>query len=144
MTTRTALFALLAMWGVGLSGTTPLRADELTPDDVMPSPSIDASLPEANLINRVWVQTGEGDTPGITRIFLSDGTLISDNVWEAHRLSRWTMTSDTGLAWTEDRKALSVEIAALGPDSLTLVFHRRGGDKVERYTALPMPGAGTG
>src|SRR5690606_3675735 len=85
MTTRTALFALLAMWGVGTCVTLPTLAEEAASED-----QAEADSPtRRDLTNRVWVKEDDGGLPGVMRIFLSDGTLVQDSCWETHRLSEW-------------------------------------------------------
>ena len=138
MTTKTALFALLAVWGVGLGGTMPLRADDTVSEETKTEASAGPTTPDTGLTNRVWTKA-DSDRPGVIRVFLSDGTLISDSCWETHRLSSWKMTSDTALTWNEDGADISAKIAALSADKLTLVLKLRGGDVEEHYTAAPVP-----
>ena len=139
MTSRTALFALLAMWGVGLGGTLPLRAEDLASEDSAREAKTETGLPDHGLTNRVWVKSNEDDRPGVIRIFLSDGTLVQDSCWETHRLSKWKMLSDTKVTWNEDGLDISARIAALSADKLTLVLDLKGGPVQEHYTAAPVP-----
>lgn len=82
MTTKTALFALLAMWGVGTLSVVPTFAE----DAVAPSESDTADdVAENGFTNRVWTKEESAELPGVVRIFLSDGTLVSDSCWETHR-----------------------------------------------------------
>ena len=53
MTTRTALFALLAMWGVGLGGAMPLRADDAVSGETKTAASAGPTTPDSGLTNRV-------------------------------------------------------------------------------------------
>lgn len=138
MTTRTALFALLAVWGVGLGGAMPLRAEDAASEETKTEASAGPATSDTGLTNRVWTKS-DSDRPGVIRVFLSDGTLISDSCWETHRLSSWKMTSDTALTWNEDGADISAKIAALSADKLTLVLKLRGGDVEEHYTAAPVP-----
>ncbi|HQZ14100.1 MAG TPA: hypothetical protein PK286_14555 [Devosia sp.] len=141
MTTRTALFALLAMWGVGTLIDLPAiaedkvagaQADDDADDD-------DASPTKRSLINRVWVKEDEAGLPGVMRIFLSDGTLVQDSCWETHRLSEWKMTADNAVSWNEDGMDISAEILAVSADSLTLAL-KLGNDTVEEhYTPAAVP-----
>ena len=136
MTTKTALFALLAVWGVGTAVCPPAMAEEArTAGDTTEMSPIKRSF-----TNRVWVQEGTGDDrPGVMRIFLSDGTLVQDSCWETHRLSEWTMTSDTGVSWNEDGMDITAEIVSVSADSLVLSL-QLGNDAVEeRYSAAGVP-----
>ena len=135
MTTRTALFALLAMWGVGTGICVPAIAQEDAAEE-----SADMSPIKRSFTNRVWVQDGTGDDrPGVIRIFLSDGTLVQDSCWETHRLSEWKMTSDTGVSWNEDGMDIAADIVSVSAESLVLSL-KLGTDAVEeRYTAAGVP-----
>jgi hypothetical protein len=139
MTSRTALFALLAMWGVGLGGTLPLRAEDLASEDSAREAKTEAGLPDHGLTNRVWVKSDGDDRPGVIRIFLSDGTLVQDSCWETHRLSKWKMVSETKVSWNEDGLDISARIATLTASKLTLVLNLKGGPVEEHYTAAPVP-----
>jgi len=139
MTSRTALFALLALWGVGLGGSLPARADDLRTDGAASEAKADPGAVAPGLVNRVWQQTDGNGLPGVIRIFLSDGTLVMDSCWETHRLAAWKMVADDRLSWTEDGADISARIAALTSDSLTLVLDLRGGRVAEHYTAAPVP-----
>jgi hypothetical protein len=139
MTSRTALFALLAIWGVGLSGATlPARADD-TVESATAELSKDQVARPDGFTNRVWQRTDQGDMPGVIRIFLSDGTLVQDSCWETHRLSAWKMGADQRLSWTEDGVEIGARIAGLTADHLTLELDLKGGPVVEHYTAAPVP-----
>lgn len=127
------------MWGVGIGGTMPLHADDTRTDDVMPGASAEATTPGDDFTNRVWAQAESGDMPGVIRVFLSDGTLISDSCWETHRLSPWKMTGDQTIAWNEDGADITANIARPSTDELTLVLHLKGGDVQQHYTAAPVP-----
>ena len=137
MTSRTALFALLAMWGVGFGGALPLRAEDLASEDSAKEAKADA--PDHGLTNRVWVKSDSDDRPAVIRIFLSDGTLVQDSCWETHRLSNWKMVSDSRVTWNEDGLDISARIAALTANKLTLVLNLKGGPVEEHYTAAPVP-----
>ena len=139
MTSRTALFALLAVWGVGLGGALPLRAEDLASEDSAREAKTETGLPDRGLTNRVWVKSNEDDRPGVIRIFLSDGTLVQDSCWETHRLSKWKMLSDTRVTWNEDGLDISARIAALSAEKLTLVLDLKGGPVEEHYAAAPVP-----
>jgi len=139
MTTRTALFALLAVWGVGLGGAMPLRADESVSEDTKSEATSHTTGPASGLINRVWTKADSDGLPGVIRVFLSDGTLISDSCWETHRLSPWKMLSDNALTWNEDGTDISAKIASLSAEKLTLILDLKGGAVEEHYVAAPVP-----
>ena len=138
MTSKTALFALLAIWGVGLGGPLPVRAEDMV-EGAAAEAKATPGLPTTGLTNRVWIKTDSGDLPGVIRIFLSDGTLVQDSCWETHRLSSWKMLSDTKLSWSEDGTEIAANIAALTADKLTLVLQLKGGAVEEHYAAAPVP-----
>lgn len=135
MTTKTALFALLAAWGVSGAICPPVMAEETAAGE-----PAEMSPMKRSFTNRVWVQEGTGDDrPGVIRIFLSDGTLVQDSCWETHRLSDWTMTSDTGVSWNEDGMDIAADIVSVSADSLVLSL-KLGNEAVEeRYSAAGVP-----
>ena len=134
MTTRSALFARLAMWGVGTCMDMPAIAEDAAAES-----AADHSPAKRSFTNRVWVREGEDDLPGVMRVFLSDGTLVQDSCWETHRLSEWRMTSDTGVTWTEGGADIAAEIVSVSAENLVLSV-RLGGEAVEeRYTAATVP-----
>lgn len=136
MTTKTALFALLAMWGVTSSLGTPALAEEAASAEAM----ADQTPLKRSFTNRIWVQADEGnDLPGVMKIFLSDGTLVSDSCWETHRLSNWTMAGDTDLTWNEDGIDIPAKIVSVTATDLHLQL-TLGSDKVdEHYVAATVP-----
>ena len=138
MTSKAALFALLAVWGVGLTGALPVRAED-TAEGPAAEVSRDPGAVPSGFTNRVWARTDAGDMPGVIRVFLADGTLIQDSCWETHRLSSWKMASPKEISWNEDGTDISATIAALGATDLTLVLNLKGGPVEERYTAAPVP-----
>lgn len=130
MTTRAALFALLAMWGVSTAGTLPAAAQEV-------EPAKEAETGDG-LEDRVWVRTGS-DLPGSMVIFLSDGTLVQDSCWETHRLSAWKREGDTSLSWDEDGMEIRADVVSLSADELVLSLKLSGGDVEERFTPAEIP-----
>ncbi len=86
MTSKAALFALLAMWGVGLGSALPARADD-APESASSETKTENGIAFDGFVNRVWQQTGTEGQPGVIRIFLSDGTLVMDSCWDTHRLA---------------------------------------------------------
>lgn len=133
MTTRTALFALLAMWGVS-------SCPAVAQDDASDAAE-EMSPVKRSFTNRVWVKDGgDEDLPGVMRIFLSDGTLVQDSCWEAHRLSPWSMTSDTSVSWNEDGMDVAADIVSVSAQSLVLGVRLVSGETVEeRYAAADVP-----
>ncbi|HVW91852.1 MAG TPA: hypothetical protein VHB74_04525 [Devosia sp.] len=138
MTSKAALFALLAVWGVGLGGTLPARADDAMPEGPVTETKTDCGTTAPGLVNRLWQKTDDAGVPSEVRIFLADGTLVVDDSWETHHLSAWKLTGVDELSWNEDGKAVSARIAQLSDDQLTLVFDRRGKPVEVHYTAAPL------
>jgi len=140
MTSKAALFALLAVWGVGLGGNLPARADDALPEGPMTETKTDCGDAAPGLVNRLWQkidEVGDGQRSKV-RIFLADGTLVVDDSWETHRLSAWKLQGTDRLTWNEDGKDVSARIATLTEDRLTLVFDRRGRQVAENYAAAPI------
>jgi hypothetical protein len=136
MTTKAALLALLALWGIGGAAALPAMAQERAP---IAEESAEGTPLKRSLANRVWVKTDSDDLPSVIRIFLSDGTLVSDSCWETHRLSSWHMTSDRSLSWSEDGIDIAAEIVSVSADALVLRLDLSGGAVEERYTAATVP-----
>ncbi len=135
MTTRTALFTLLALWGVGACPPAAFAQEAAAAVE-----AVEANPVKRSLANRVWVKTDTGDLPSVIRVFLSDGTLISDSCWETHRLSPWHMTSDTALSWNEDGVDIAADIVSVSATQLVLNLALMGGERLEeRYTAADVP-----
>jgi len=139
MTSKAALFALFAMWGVGLGTALPVRAEDMAKEDPATEADKPSSMASSDFTNRVWIKTDTGDLPGVIRVFLSDGTLVQDSCWETHRLSAWKMLPDNKLTWNEDGIDIPARIAALSADKLTLVLDLKGGPVTEHYEAAPVP-----
>lgn len=141
MTTKAALFALLALWGVGTCATLPAFAEDATTDapaETQSDAQAGAQPLKRTLTNRVWVRQ-DSDLPGVMRIFLSDGTMVSDSCWETHRLSPWRMTSDNAITWNEDGMDINAEVKSLSSGELVLDL-LLGKDRVEeRYAAATVP-----
>ena len=135
MTSKAALFALLATWGVGTAcDAAPVLAEEAGAED-----PAELSPAKRSFTNRVWVRADSGDLPGVIRIFLSDGTLVQDSCWETHRLSQWQMTSETGFTWNEDGVDITAEIISVSANDLILSVNLGKEAVEERYTAAPIP-----
>jgi hypothetical protein len=134
MTSRAALFALLAMWGVGAA--VPLAA--LAEDAPASEASADGSPAKRSFTNRVWVREGS-ELPGVMRIFLSDGTLVQDSCWETHRLSPWKLTSPTSVSWDEDGMEIAADIVSVSGSSLVLSLKLGSETVEERYAVADVP-----
>ena len=133
MTSKAALFALLAMWGVGSTACLPAFAEDATSE----SPA-ETRTSKPGLVDRVWTREG-GDLPGVMRIFLSDGTLVQDSCWETHRLSAWELTSDSAIKWNEDGMDINADIVSLTDGELVLSL-KLGNDAVEeKYVTATVP-----
>jgi hypothetical protein len=134
MTTKAALFALLTLWGVGAAcPALPAFAEDGDPA----IEEADSGSPmKRSFTNRVWTKA-DSDLPGVVRIFLSDGTLISDSCWETHRLSPWRMISDTTIAWNEDGMDINADIVSVSATDLVLRLDAHGTE--ERYVAAEVP-----
>lgn len=131
MTSKAALFALLAMWGVSSTACLPAFAGESAIETA-------SGTSRPGLVDRVWTKA-DGDLPGAMKIFLSDGTLVQDSCWETHRLSPWELTSDTALKWNEDGMDIAADIVSLSDAELVLSVKVGGGAVEERYVAATVP-----
>jgi hypothetical protein len=137
MTTKTALFALLAAWGVG---GICVPATALAEEAIAEATAEDASPAKRSFTNRVWIKEGTGDElPGVMRIFLSDGTLVQDSCWETHRLSEWTMTSPGAVTWNEDGVDITADILSVSASNLVLSVKLGGETVEERYVVADVP-----
>lgn len=137
MTSKAALFALLALWGVGSSVALPAHAEEMTSTDSQSDDDDDSA--EGALTNRVWVKDEAGGLPSVIRIFLSDGTLVQDSCWETHRLSLWQMVSDKSLSWDEDGVEIKADVVSITATDLVLSLNLKGGAVEERYVTATAP-----
>jgi hypothetical protein len=136
MTTKAALFALLAVWGVGTAcPVVPAFAED---NDAAIEEADSGSPLKRSFTNRVWTKA-DSDLPGIVRIFLSDGTLVSDSCWETHRLSPWKWTSDSAISWNEDGMDINADIVSVSATDLVLKLDLAGGAVEERYVAADVP-----
>lgn len=139
MTSKAALFALLALWGVGPCLAAPALAEELAASEDAASDRIGETPLRRSFTNRVWVKLDDAGLPGVSRIFLSDGTLVQDSCWETYRLSKWSMTGETELSWNEDGRDILASIVSVDSASLHLQL-KLGTDLVdELYTAATVP-----
>lgn len=131
MTSRAALFALLAVWGVGLTPALPAAAEDSVTDSSPDTPG----EARPGFTDRVWSRSGESVLPGTMKIFLSDGTLVQDSCWETHRLSPWKFTAAEALSWDEDGRPIEAKIVALKDTELVLAIN----GSEEHYTSAPVP-----
>ncbi|MBU1307566.1 MAG: hypothetical protein KKF33_18840 [Alphaproteobacteria bacterium] len=135
MTSKAALFALLAIWGVGACIQAPAFAEDATSSEV----KTDQSPLKRSFTNRVWVQADSSDLPGVMKIFLSDGTLVQDSCWETHRLSKWSMIGEADLTWNEDGMDISASIVSVSSNALHLQV-QVGKERIdEHFTSAAVP-----
>jgi hypothetical protein len=134
MTSKAALFALLAMWGVGSTACLPAFAEDSPAESAMNSKSS-----KAGLTDRVWTKADDGGLPGVMKIFLSDGTLVQDSCWETHRLDTWELTSDSALKWNEDGMDINADIVSLTDAELVLSLKLGSTIQEEKYVAATVP-----
>lgn len=136
MTTRTALFTLLALWGVSAFAGASAVAEETASSEAQAG----QTPLKRSFTNRVWVKDDAGsDLPGVMRIFLSDGTLVQDSCWETHRLSNWSMSGEASLRWDEDGMEIPATIVSVSSTELHLQL-QVGNDTVdEHYVAATVP-----
>jgi hypothetical protein len=134
MTSKAALFALLAMWGVGSTTCLPAFAEDSTTAE-----AVNTKTSKAGLTNRVWTKAEDGGLPGVMKIFLSDGTLVQDSCWETHRLDKWELTSDTAVKWNEDGMDINADIVSLSDAELVLSLKLGASAQEEKYVAATVP-----
>jgi hypothetical protein len=134
MTSKAALFALLAIWGVCSTASVPAFAEETATET-----SVEARISKPGLTDRVWTKVEDAGLPGVMLIFLSDGTLVQDSCWETHRLSKWELTSDTTVRWNEDGTDIAADIVSLTDAELVLSLKLVGGAEEVRYIPANVP-----
>ncbi|MDB5505480.1 MAG: hypothetical protein JWR75_118 [Devosia sp.] len=136
--TKTALIALLAMWGVGTC--TPVFAQDTEAADEMTTEA-DADDSVDPLVNTVWIRSDQGvdGLPGVMQVFLADGTLLSDSCWETYRLSQWQKLSATSISWDEDGMTIAADIVSVTADELVLNLKLIGGDEEQRFAPASVP-----
>lgn len=134
MTSKAALFALLAMWGVGTASLPSFAEDSVSEDS-----ATEAKAGKPGFTDRVWVKEDAEGLPGVMKIFLSDGTLVQDSCWETHRLSPWQLVSDSAVQWNEDGVDINADIVSLTDAELVLSL-KLGTDLVEeKYVTATVP-----
>ena len=130
MTTKSALCALLALWGVGGCLEMPAVAGEAVIEEASAGDSA-----RRTLANRVWVINDADAVQGFVRLFLADGTLVEDSAFGAHRLGNWTMVSPSALAWTIDGADVAADIVSLSDEQLIIRLPQGRSFIEEHYTA---------
>jgi hypothetical protein len=138
MTSKSVLFALMAMWGVTTAATLPANAQD---DDATTETEDVSDEGEGDLrfTDRVWVRAeADENLPGSMQVFLSDGTLVSDSCWETYRLSAWRQVDDRNLVWNEDGMDISAEIVSLTEAEMVLRLDVGGGME-QRFVAADVP-----
>jgi hypothetical protein len=114
-----------------------------TTDAAIPSASTAASEPGAAsgaaFTNRVWVRPGEMNPLGAMKIFLGDGTLLSDSCFETYRLSHWRSDGDSRISWQEDGIDIHAEVVSADEDELVLQMQLAGGSEQHRFVPATVP-----
>lgn len=108
-------------------------------DEDASSPSVAPPELRNAIVDRVWVSTDKTDPPGEMRIFLSDGTLVSDSCWETYRLSRWHIEAGGIIVWHEDTAEIKAKILESNDATLKLRLDLIDGTKQATYTAASVP-----
>ena len=102
--------------------------------------AVDATAsPAAPIVNHVWVRSDSTGLPGVTRTFLSDGTLVMDSCWEMFQLVKWHAESDSVVLWQEG--TAEVRATILGPigETLTLRLDLPDGSQEQHYRRASVP-----
>lgn len=96
---------------------------------------------EAEITDRVWLDTTPGAPEGAFIAFLSDGTMIADSCGELWRLSPWRRVDPTTVVWEEDGVTIRATIAVAGPGQLALLIGdgREGGGISRQFIAAEPP-----
>ena len=138
MTTKTAVLALLAMWGVGACATLPAFAEDAkAPTQAGTSDDTDGVV---RLTDKVWVRAdAANDLPGPMHVFLSDGTMVTDSCWETYRLSQWKVVDERNLSWNEDGIDITAEILKMSHDELVLSVKLGKGAEEQRFVQAEVP-----
>jgi hypothetical protein len=105
-----------------------------------PTPASDpGAAPGVAFTNRVWVRPGEMNPLGSMKIFLGDGTLLSDSCFETYRLSRWRSEGQGSIAWQEDGIDIHAEVLNVGDDELVLQMQLASGSEQHRFVPAEVP-----
>lgn len=132
MTSKAALFALLAMWGVGTS-TLPVRAEDQLPSAGTESEAEECDRPECRFVNRVWSRASTATQPELMRIFLADGTLVSDSSWGPHQVAHWQQIGENKIRWDEEGSPILAEILKVSSSEMLMRVTRKAGTEDELY-----------
>lgn len=111
----------------------------VAPADTAPPAKAQAPETADALTDHVWMRTDSSGLPGVTRIFLSDGTLVMDSCWETFQLVTWRAESDSVVAWNESGIPVRAKILELSARSLVLRVSLEDGTQDERYAAAQVP-----
>jgi hypothetical protein len=95
--------------------------------------------PVTKLLDRVWRRTDGDGPPGVMRIFLRDGTLLSDSCWETYRLSRWSALPGGIVVWSEDGVDVRAVVEELTEDELVLRLELPSGAEAQRFAPAEAP-----
>jgi hypothetical protein len=75
----------------------------------------------------------------MTRIFLSDGTLVMDSCWETYQLAKWQAESDSVVSWQEGPATIRATVLELDPGTLVLRMNLATETHDEHYRPAPVP-----
>lgn len=95
--------------------------------------------PGAAIVNHVWVRSDSTGLPGVTRTFLSDGTLMMDSCWETFQLVPWHFQSDSVVVWEEGTAEVRATITAPIGVTMTLRLDLPDGSQEQHYRRAPVP-----
>jgi hypothetical protein len=98
-----------------------------------------AARPMDRLVNRVWARADSTGLPGVTRIFLSDSTLVMDSCWETYQLAKWRAESDSVVSWQEGTAEVRARVVELDSDRLVLRLDLVDGPQDEHYRSAAVP-----
>jgi hypothetical protein len=95
--------------------------------------------PSAAIVNHVWVRSDSTGLPGVTRVFLSDGTLVMDSCWETFQLVKWHAESDSVVVWREGTAEVRATILEPIGETLALRLDLPDGKQEQHYRLAPVP-----
>ncbi len=91
------------------------------------------------LTAHVWSSTDSSAAPGTILSFTEDGTLLMDSCFETYRLCRWSMASDSVVAWQEDTANIHATLVSADAKHLVLRLALAGGVVEQHFTAASVP-----
>ena len=94
---------------------------------------------EASFEDRVWLEESPDAAPGIVRVFMSDGTMLTSACGGSYRLAAWRRVDRTRLAWEEADGVVQAEIAGVGPRELALVVDPDGAATTLKFRRVKPP-----